>query len=696
MVLEIPQGKKNNIQGLDCWIPEPGYVFNAFTKKVEYRGIHKRSDVEKDQYWERIATPLWYKDVMKAWDRYDKNKKEDDPEFYDERLEPYKNQEWDRRINGMWFYNNGTPTYLTGMHYMFLQWWQIDIGFPRFRITDLEYFYFLEYCIEDNNCMGMIEITKRRFGKTYRGGLFLYEYITRTKKTNAGIQSKTGTDSKKLYNKAVINPFILLPKFFRPEYDMGGGMRPKTALVFQQTNVKGKRAESGLGKDELGSMIDHEDADLYAYDGQKIHRYFSDEWAKTDAVNIYDRHEVIRYCLMDDEGNIIGKALYSSTVEKSEKVDDKSDITTAAKKLWDESDHMKKMENGRTPSGLYRFFMTADRSRHFDIYGFPDVEKTVKEILADRESVKNNPRSLAARTRKEARTIDEAWMDAGDKCVFNIMNILEREKQLRENPIYKREILFYMDELTQKVKWRDATASEKDFCWRVSSDMELGNFEENKFIKDYSGKKPGRSKMGAISVDSYSNSQGGRKYGSKASAWIGRRYDVFNPDKTGKPVGHLYGRPNEKDELHYQVLLAAIFCGFPVFYEHSADDYFSYFKDRGMLGYLGRYPMSLIDVTKRNKDSLERHRGTPITPFSLTKQLDNGIAYFENYCNKIDFEEVFPHAKKFDPYNRTEFDTIVSLLILISVLVEPVKEPTPHRSPLIQVFPAKPATSQLN
>jgi hypothetical protein len=71
--------------------------------------------------------------------------------------------------------------------------------------------------------MGMIEITKRRFGKTYRGGLFLYEYITRTKRTNAGIQSKSGTDSKKLYNKAFINPFILLPKFFRPEYDMGGG-----------------------------------------------------------------------------------------------------------------------------------------------------------------------------------------------------------------------------------------------------------------------------------------------------------------------------------------------------------------------------------------------------------------------------------------------------------------------------------------
>ena len=43
--------------------------------------------------------------------------------------------------------------------------------------------------------------------------------------TNAGIQSKTGQDAKKVFAKAVINPFVKLPKFFRPEYDMSGGLR---------------------------------------------------------------------------------------------------------------------------------------------------------------------------------------------------------------------------------------------------------------------------------------------------------------------------------------------------------------------------------------------------------------------------------------------------------------------------------------
>lgn len=681
----IPQGNIVNIQGLNCSIPPVGYVFNAITKQLEYRGVYSRSDNPKEQYWERFQLPSWYKEVTKKEDEYLKKKKEDDSPFYDERYEEFKRQEWDRRLNGFWFMNNGVAVYLTGFYYMLLQWFNIDIGYAKFIIPHLHKTYFLQYCIEDPFCMGMIDVTKRRFLKTFMGGLFILEYVTRTKMVNGALQSKTGNDAKKVFGKAVVYPFRKFPRFFRPEYDMSLGINPKTEIRFQQTNIRGKKAEDAIDKDELGSMIDWGSADGIHYDGQKLHRYFSDEWGKTTEANIFDRHEVIRYCLLDEEGKIIGKALYSTTVEKLES--DKDGVQEAAKQLWDASDQNNREANGLTQSGLYRFFQTSDEGRNFDIYGYPDVEKTVKEILADRESVRNSPRSLSARMRKEPRTIDEAFSDDGDKCVFNIINILDREKWLRENPIFKRSIVFYMDGETQKVKWRDATKSELDFCWRVSPDAELGLFEDNKTIKEGTTIKPGRIKFGAISVDSYSNSQGGRKYGSKASAWMGRKYDINNPTQTGKPTGHLYGRPKEKDELHRQVMLAAIYMGFEAFYEHTSDDYFSFFRDRGKLGYLGLYPWSLIDVTKRNKETVERHRGTPITPFSLTKQLDNGIAYFENHCDKIDFEEVFPPAKKFDPYKRTDYDAVVSLLILITVLYEPVVVSQPPKTPLVRVYP---------
>src|SRR5678809_1046179 len=274
MYSAIQQGRSINIQGLECNLPPEGYVYNCITKQIEFRGVYSRSDDTKEQYWERFPLPIWYKEVTKKEDEYLKRKKEDDQPFYDERYEEYKRQEWDRRLNGFWFMNKGEAVYLTGFYYMLLQWFSIDIGYAKFIIPHLHKTYFLQYCIEDPMCMGMIDVTKRRFLKTFIGGLFILEY------------------------------------------DMSLGINPKTEIRFQQTNVRGKKAEDSIDKDELGSMIDWGSADPIHYDGQKIHRYFSDEWGKTTEANVFDRHEVVRYCLLDEEGNIVGKALYSTTVEK--------------------------------------------------------------------------------------------------------------------------------------------------------------------------------------------------------------------------------------------------------------------------------------------------------------------------------------------------------------------------------------------
>jgi len=677
MYEKIEGGSVIDIQGLKCNLPPEGYVFNIITKQVEFRGVYKRSEIQSEQYWKRMLLPDWYLDTMKRWDEFDKKKKDDDVEFYDEKLEEFKKQEWDRRLNGFWYMNNGVPTFLTGLHYLYLQWWPIDIGYPKFRIPDLEKFYFMDYCIQDPLCMGMLEVTKRRFGKSFVAGLFVTEYITRTKMTNGGIQSKTGSDAKKFFAKTVVNPFRRLPKFFRPEYDMSLGVNPKTEMRFQKTNVRGKKAEESVDKDELGSIIDHQSADTVAYDGQKLHRYVADECGKTTEVNVYDRHEVVRYCLLDDEGKIIGKALYTTTVEKL--TTEKDGVQDAFKLLWEESNQDKRQDNGTTSSGLYRFFMSAKRTRNFDDFGYPDENKTLDQILADRETVKNNPRALSARVRKEPLTIDEAFSTDSDKCIFNVMNIGSREQYLKENPVLKRHVIFYRD-LDQTVRWRNITDKEEDFHWVITQFPKPG--EENKHTFDVKTRKPGRVHDGAIAIDGYSNSQGG-KYGSKASAWIGRRYDLLNPEQTGKAIGHLYGRPPIKEILHEQVLLAAEFYGYQAWYEHNSDDYLSYFRDRGRVGYLGSYPLSTIDPSKR--ETADRHKGFPTTPFSLTKQTDVGIMYFESHIDSIDFENLLEDAKKFDPNNRTDYDITVSFLMLIVCLMEPIQKQV-KREPLVKSY----------
>lgn len=682
----IEGGSVVNIQGLDCSIPPEGYVYNVATKKIEYRGIYSRSKIQSEQYWERNPLPSWYKDAMKREEAYDKTKKEDDPNFYDEKLEEYKRQEWDRRLNGFWFMNNGKPTYITGSHYMYMQWFQIDIGYPRFRVPDLEYFYFLQYVIEDHESMGMLEVTKRRFGKTFRGGLFLYEYITRTRMTNGGIQSKTGNDAKKVFAKAVVAPFKKLPKFFRPEYDTSLGITPKSEIRFQNTNLRGKKAENNIDKEELGSMIDWGSAETIHYDGQKIHRYFSDEWAKTTEVNIYDRHEVIRYCLLDDEGKIIGKALYSSTVEKLDT--ERDGIQEAARNLWNDSDQLNKQPNGRTPSGLYRFFMTADRAKNFDLYGFPDVEKTVKEILADRETVKHNIRSLTKRIKKEARTIEEAFSEDGDSCIFNSQNINQQLAYLRQNMINRfRYLNFYRDLETQKVKWRDVDPNKTELYWKILTLPPKG--EDNKYEMVLSNRMPTRAGVGVIGVDGYSNTQGGKEYGSKLSGWFFIKFDVLDPENTGVFGGHIYGRPNEKEDMYNQILLCAEYMSFPVYFEFVADDYYTYFKNRGRLGYLGRFPKNAIDPIKLKSNKIDRHYGFPTTEFALTKQNDAMITYIEHHFDKIYYEELLEDLLKFRPYKRTPSDRTVSAMITLVSSLEPLPAKKIPSMPLVKIYSGK-------
>ena len=55
------------------------------------------------------------------------------PEEAKEQWYNYIDEEFKRREEGFWFTNNNKATYITGTHYMYLQWSKIDVGAPDFR-----------------------------------------------------------------------------------------------------------------------------------------------------------------------------------------------------------------------------------------------------------------------------------------------------------------------------------------------------------------------------------------------------------------------------------------------------------------------------------------------------------------------------------------------------------------------------------
>ena len=101
-------GSVININGLKIALPKP-------TEK-----IYKRSKDKQDQYWE--TTPI-SKELNRVKSIFQWH---ETPDLFKSQWVEYIEEEFNRREQGYWFMNNGTPTYITGTHYMYLQWTKIE------------------------------------------------------------------------------------------------------------------------------------------------------------------------------------------------------------------------------------------------------------------------------------------------------------------------------------------------------------------------------------------------------------------------------------------------------------------------------------------------------------------------------------------------------------------------------------------
>lgn len=653
-------------------------------------------DLQKtDQYWRRKELPEYF-DLI----NYD----EDKNAILTPQQKAYAQIEVQRCKKGYWFFNNGIPTFITGKNYFYLQWWKLEDDIhPDYRDADRRYFQFLDHWESILWCIGVGRGKKRREGASSQAtSNLIYECIFFTN-SNCGLVSKTLIDSRDTFTDMVAFGYNQLPIFLKPrQLNRADSV---TELVFAARINKGESTGKGMR-----SKVNYRAPVENAYDRGRMSRGLWDEGGKWPLDIKFSKFIAKVTKTMVKGAKRVGFAECPSTVNEMTKGGG-----SEYKKFWDGANQFKN-PGKKTKNRFVTYFTAAyDNYEGFiDKYGMsvidepteeqyqflvekwvvkdPNTGETVSEI--SEEDIKLGARKyiysrreglegdlLEEEIRQNPCTVKEMFEAANTDSVFNSHKIHLRQSELEENPIVKRTIVYYRG-LDGVVTWKDVDPKENSFHWRCTDILKPE--EANKYVIVDGIRMPLRTHIGAMAVDGYSNSQGGRRYGSKASAWVGLKFNVLNPYNTGKPTQHLYGRPATKEELHNQILLCAEYNSFLVWYEHNADDYLSYFKDRGRLGYLGRYPMSTIDPTKR-KDP-DRFRGFPTTPFSLTKQLDTGIAYVETYCDLIDFEELLSNLLLFDPYDRTAFDTVVSFLILLVVLMEPEVKPPPMKSPLVTLY----------
>lgn len=673
------------------------YLPDINTSEIEDWG---HPNEPSEQYWRKRPLPAIF-DVVK----YD----DDGNAILNTAQLEYAKQEAKRCKEGFTFLNNGVPTQITGKNYFYLQYWILEDDIPPdYRDADRRYFWYLNHWEQRLWCIGIGRGKKRREGASSQStSNLIYECVFYTN-SNCGLVSKTNIDSRDTFTDMVSFGYNQLPVFLKPrQLNRADSV---TELVFAAKIKKGEPLTKGQR-----SKVNYRAPVENAYDRGRISRILADEGGKWPLDVKFTKFISKVSKTMIKGGKRVGFCEAPSTVNELTKGGG-----AEFKKFWDNANQFK--HQGKTPNRFVTYFTPSYDNYEglIDKFGMsvidapteeqyeylvkksvvkdPITGETVSELSEDDIRLGAKQYILSRRVglsgelleeeiRQNPMTVQEMFEAANTDCAFNSFNIHQQKRKLEENPIKTTRSIWYYPHFDENgirsVRWRDITDAEKNFHWRVN--WIAPEDKANKHRIDGRQRVPDNTDDGCITVDSYSNSQGGRKYGSKACAWLGRRYNVLDPENTGRAVAVLYGRPAVKDTLHEQVMLAAEYHGYKVWYEHTADDYEGYFRERGRAAYLGLYPLSLIDPNKR--ENAERYKGTPITPFSLTAQLDKGISYVENHCDMIDWIELLENMLVFDPYDRTSYDMVVSWLMLIACLQDLGDSRPKRKDPLIPTYP---------
>jgi len=611
---------------------------------------------------------------------------------------------WDKRINGEWVYINGIPTYIDGLYYFYLNFYNLDVGLPSFRMNDLEYYYWWKYCVvEQTRVYGGVDFSRRRIGKTYRSGNMMLEYITRNPSSFIGCQSKSDDDANSLFHKAVVSPFRRLPFFFKPIYDKAGKM--KNDILF---------TDNGLSDEAFESWIDYRSSTDTAYDGEKLHRYFMDECGKmkppTDPVKMWDK---VKPCLIEDD-KIIGKALLDTTVEEMEKggLDKFLQIWTDSSRKPSDN---KINELGETLSGLVPHFTPAYRCFLWDRFGYPIVESPTGHQLEDRkkqctrEEIDKGLHKLGAKEylelkfrsikdqkkkqdeiRKFPRTVTEAFRSSATHCHFNLGLINDR----MENYVFDRE----KGKVRGNYEWKDGK-EDGEVIWRPTENGRwleayvLDQDKSNQFYLVGSRKAPALTDKSVIGCDPF-------KYNittsNKPSKGAGYRWMYFDQAIDGEKderdwitddfAGEYLYRPATTDLFAEDMLMWAIYNGCKVNAENNADIISKHFIRRGYEKYLhfGKKVVKKDGImqVKENVNSGATTLGGAMKD-SMFASVD---WYIETHAHRCKFPNFLESCRDVTYDNLNPFDSFVAgaytLMPVRELKQRPKVEPTSFVAPI--------------
>jgi hypothetical protein len=668
--------------GTEGELIELGGLLICLPKAPPKKQIFGYKESESMQMWQRIPMPKELSRVrsMDEWAEM--------PKQFREKFRPYIEEEFRRRREGFWFYNNGTPTYITGRHYMMLQWTKLDVGYPYFLNFQREIYLHMAACESDSRCIGQLYTKCRRSGYTNICSSVLVDEGTQVKDKLMGIQSKTGKDAQEnIFMKKVVYMFRHYPFFFKPIQD--GTTNPRMELAFREPSKRITKNNKTSQKGEaLNTVINWKNTTNNAYDGEKLHILYLDEAGKWEKpTDIRDAWRIQRTCLIVGR-KIVGKALVGSTVNPMDKGG------SQYKDLWEDSNPTERNANGRTRTGLYRLFIPAYESLEgfFDKYGYPvidDPENTIEGIddeyiytgaktflKNERESLKNDASELNEVVRQFPFTEDEAFRDSIEGSIFNVGQIyeqVEHNDELFPNPVVTGNFMWKDGKKDSEVTFNPNPQGRFKIAWMPP--LEFRNQKKNVYGKRVAP----HDAFGVGGVDSYDLDATVDGRGSKGALHLYNKFHMEHPSNMF--VVEYAARPPLAKMFYEDVLMAAVFYGYPILIENNKYGIARYFESRGYDGYLMDRPKHLISASGMKSKT----KGIPSNSQDVIQAHAHAIeAYIHDHVGinretgemgKMYFNKTLEDWIGYKIDNRTKFDlTISSGLALLGAQKGKVKK----------------------
>ena len=649
--------------------------------------IASTSNKKADQVWEVPDKP---EAIKKIKDVFEWNKKPMD--FKEEYIE-YIEGCFDYRDLGYWFMNNGEKTYITGSHYMFMVWSNIDVGLPDYRQANRYFWYFWEACKADYRSYGMCYLKNRRSGFSYMAAAEISNLASLNHNSRYGILSKTREDAKLLFADKVVRIVNMYPFFFKPV--MAGSDKPKSEMVFDTparklTRTSMSRTDALDGVEGLNTSIDYKATGDYSYDGEKLKLLVQDESGKWERPNnVITNHGVTRTCCRAGI-DIVGKIMMGSTAGALKKGGDEF------RTIYEGCDLREVERNGidQTPYGLYSLFIPMEWNFEgtFDKYGASVFEDPTTDILryggnkdnkrhyikkgsltiwkAEYEGRKSNPDSQNEYLRQFPKTEKHAFRDESSNSLFNLTRLNDQLDHVAE---LDRDVLPVQGSLNwengvqdSRVIFEPSRTGRFRLAWRPQP-------QHTNLIMQKNGMKyPANEHLGSFGIDPYNISQAKTRGSAGAMIGITTHHAVADLAPINTMFLEYKTRPPEAEIFFEDCLMAMVYFGMPALIENNKDRLLYYLKRRGYRGYCMNRPDKVYSKLSYFEKEVG---GIPMSGKDVGHAHAQGIESWINrhvgrdeedlVGNNLLFEKTIYELLRFEFEDRTDYDATMAMGLAI-------------------------------